>query len=392
MSGVVIVGAGQAGFETAVALRTGKFEGPITLIGDEPELPYNRPPLSKAFLTGQNGEEDLPFRPASFFEDHHIRMMMGRRAVELLHKERMVLLDSGEAIEYDHLVLATGARVRTITKDPIAGLLYLRTVDDARQCKQQMAAADSMIAIGAGFIGLEAAAAAAKAGKRVTVVAAEDRPMGRVVSPIISERFLRLHQSHGVEFLLNEPVDRVEPGVRVHLKSGKLLESSLVIAGTGVVANVELAQTAGLETSNGIVVDQYLRTREECIFAIGDCANLGGLRLESVQTAVDQARCVAAAIAGKPRAYNAVPWFWTDQYDGKLQIAGLPSGCVEFVARGDSIYGFRVDGTLGSVESMNRPVDHIQARKLLETKVPLTSGQAADPAFDLKALTSTRTH
>ena len=390
MSGVVIVGAGQAGFETAVALRTGKFEGPITLIGDEPELPYNRPPLSKAFLTGQNGEEDLPFRPASFFEDHHIRMMMGRRAVELLHRERMVLLDSGEAIEYDHLVLATGARVRTITKDPIAGLLYLRTVDDARQCKQQMAAADSMIAIGAGFIGLEAAAAAAKAGKRVTVVAAEDRPMGRVVSPIISERFLRLHQSHGVEFLLNEPVDRVEPGVRVHLKSGKLLESSLVIAGTGVVANVELAQTAGLETSNGIVVDQYLRTREECIFAIGDCANLGGLRLESVQTAVDQARCVAAAIAGKPRAYNAVPWFWTDQYDGKLQIAGLPSGCVEFVARGDSIYGFRVDGTLGSVESMNRPVDHIQARKLLETKVPLTPGQAADPAFDLKALTSTR--
>ena len=390
MSGVVIVGAGQAGFETAVALRTGKFEGPITLIGDEPELPYNRPPLSKAFLTGQNGEEDLPFRPASFFEDHHIRMMMGRRAVELLHKERMVLLDSGEAIEYDHLVLATGARVRTITKDPIAGLLYLRTVDDARQCKQQIAAADSMIAIGAGFIGLEAAAAAAKAGKRVTVVAAEDRPMGRVVSPIISERFLRLHQSHGVEFLLNEPVDRVEPGVRVHLKSGKLLESSLVIAGTGVVANVELAQTAGLETSNGIVVDQYLRTREECIFAIGDCANLGGLRLESVQTAVDQARCVAAAIADKPRAYNAVPWFWTDQYDGKLQIAGLPSGCVEFVARGDSIYGFRVDGTLGSVESMNRPVDHIQARKLLETKVPLTSGQAADLAFDLKALTSTR--
>ena len=390
MSGVVIVGAGQAGFETAVALRTGKFEGPITLIGDEPELPYNRPPLSKAFLTGQNGEEDLPFRPASFFEDHHIRMMMGRRAVELLHKERMVLLDSGEAIEYDHLVLATGARVRTITKDPIPGLLYLRTVDDARQCKQQMAAADSMIAIGAGFIGLEAAAAAAKAGKRVTVVAAEDRPMGRVVSPIISERFLRLHQSHGVEFLLNEPVDRVEPGVRVHLKSGKLLESSLVIAGTGVVANVELAQTAGLETSNGIVVDQYLRTREECIFAIGDCANLGGLRLESVQTAVDQARCVAAAIAGKPRAYSAVPWFWTDQYDGKLQIAGLPSGCVEFVARGDSIYGFRDDGMLGSVESMNRPVDHIQARKLLETKVPLTPGQAADPAFDLKALTSTR--
>lgn len=392
MSGVVIVGAGQAGFETAVALRTGKFEGPITLIGDEPELPYSRPPLSKAFLTGQNGEDELPFRPASFFEDQRIRMMMGKRAVELLRDERTVLLNSGEAVAYDYLVLATGARVRTITTDLFAGLLYLRTIEDARQCKRQMAAADSMIAIGASFIGLEATAAAAKGGKRVTVVAAEDRPMSRVVSPMISERFLRLHQAHGVEFLLNQPVDRVEPGVRVHLKSGKMLESSLVIAGTGVIPNGELAQIAGLETSNGIVVDQYLRTRDECIFAIGDCANLGGLRLESVQTAVDQARCVAAAIAGKPRAYNAVPWFWTDQYDCKLQIAGLPSNCVEFVPRGDSIYGFRADGTLGSVESMNRPVDHIQARKLLETKVPLTRGQAADPAFDLKALTRTRTH
>lgn len=390
MSGVVIVGAGQAGFQVAVSLRAGKFDGPITLIGDEPLLPYNRPPLSKGFLMGKEGEDDLPFRPASFYEDHRVRMLMGRRAVELRRAGRVVILDSGEPVAYDHLVLATGARVRPITSEAMDGLLYLRTVEDAQQCKRLMEPSDSMIAIGAGFIGLEAAAVAVAFGKRVTVVAAEDRPMSRVVSPMVSDRFLTLHRRHGVEVLMDEMVDRIEAGLRVHLKSGKVLEAPLIIAGIGVIPNVELAQTSGLASANGITVDEYLRTSDEAVFAIGDCANLNGLRLESVQTAVDQARCVAAAIVGKARAYNAVPWFWTDQYECKLQIAGVPSNCTQFVARGDSIYGFRADDTLGSVESINRPVDHIQARKLLETKVPLKPSEAADPGFDVKALTRNR--
>ena len=391
--GVVIVGAGQAGFQVASSLRTEAFDGAVTLIGDEDELPYNRPPLSKGFLTGQQSEDDLPFRPASFFEEHRIRMLMGRRAVELRRADRLVILDSGDSIPYDYLVLATGARVRPITKEPIEGLLYLRTWSDARLLKRQMEGADSLIAIGAGFIGLEAASAAAKSGKRVTVVAAEERPMSRVVSPLVSEHFLRLHRQHGVSMLLNEPVDRVEPGVRVHLKSGIILDAPLVLAGIGVIPNVELAQTSGLSIADGIMVDEYLRTTDPAIFSIGDCASPEGRgRIESVQTAVDQARCVATTIAGKPRAYRSVPWFWTEQYESKLQIAGIPSSCVHFVARGDSIYGFRRDETLGSVESMNRPVDHIQGRKLLETKVPLRPSEAADLSFDLKALLRSRAH
>ncbi len=385
--GVVIVGAGQAGFQVATSLRTEGFAGPITLIGDESELPYNRPPLSKGFLSGKEGEDDLPFRPASYFEQHRITMRMGARVAAVRRAEHELALESGEPIAYDVLVLATGARVRPITAEPMEGLLYLRTSADARQIKALMASSDSMIAIGAGFIGLEAAAAASKLGKQALVVAAEDRPMGRVVSPLISEHFLLLHQRHGVKMMLGEAVERVEAGVRVRLKSGGVLESLLVVAGIGVIPNVELAQSSGLATGNGILVDQYLRTSDEAIFSIGDCASVEGHgRLESIQAAVDQARCVAATIVGKLRAYHAVPWFWTEQFESKLQIAGIPSSCTHFVPRGESVYGFRMDGTLGSVESINKPVDHIQARKLLETKVPFTAEQAADLAFDLKAL------
>lgn len=403
--GVVIIGAGQAGFQAATSLRTEGFDGPITLIGDEPELPYNRPPLSKAFLMGTEPDANLPFRPASFFEEHRIRMLMGVRATDLARATKHVTLDSGEALAYDFLILATGARVRPITREAIPGLLYLRTVTDARLLKTQLGSVDSMIAIGTGFIGLEAAAAAAKLGKRVTIVAAEDRPMSRVVSPLISEHFLKLHQQHGVDVLLNEAVDRVEPGVHVHLKSGKIVLAPLTIAGIGVVPNAELAQTAGLPIANGIIVDQYLRTSDESIFAIGDCADHpnrfapeGRCRLESIQNAVDQARAVASTIAGKPHAYQSVPWFWTDQYDNKLQIAGIPTSCTQFVARGDaassafSIYGFRSDNTLGSVESINRPVDHIQARKLLETNVLLSPSDVTDPDFDWKSLLRPRSH
>lgn len=385
--GVVVAGAGQAGFQVATSLRTEGFQGSITLIGDEPELPYNRPPLSKGFLTGKEGEDDLPFRPASYFEQHRIDMRMGARVTALRRTEHEVVLASGEAIAYDFLVLATGARVRSITREPIGGLLYLRTSEDARRIKALMAGADSMIAIGAGFIGLEAAAAASKVGKRVTVVAVEDRPMGRVVSPLISEHFRLLHERHGVRLMLGDAVERVEAGVRVTLKSGVVLEAPLVVAGIGVIPNVELAEASGLAIGNGILVDQYLRTSDEAIFSIGDCASVEGHgRLESIQAAVDQARCVAATIVGKLRAYSAVPWFWTEQFESKLQIAGIPSGCAHFVRRGDSVYGFRRDGTLGAVESINKPVEHIQARKLLETKVPVTAEQAADLGFDWKGL------
>jgi 3-phenylpropionate/trans-cinnamate dioxygenase ferredoxin reductase subunit len=397
--GVVIVGAGQAGFQTAASLRTEGFSGPITLVGDEPELPYNRPPLSKGFLSGKEAEVDLPFRPAAFYEEHGIEMRMGVRAVALDRATRRIAFDSGASLEYDFLVLATGARVRLITPASIPGLLYLRTIADGRECKRLLAGSDSLISIGAGFIGLEAAAAAASQGKSVTVVAAEDRPMSRVVSPMVSEHFRQLHQRHGVQLLLNEAVVKIDPGVRVHLGSGRILDAPLAIAGIGVIPNVELAEAAGLATANGINVDEYLRTSDPSIFAIGDCAEHPNrfspqerCRLESVQNAVDQARAVAATIAGRPHLYKAVPWFWTEQFDSKLQIAGIPASSSQFAVRGDpagssfSVFGFHL-GRLASVESINRPVDHIHARKLLETNALLTSEQAADTAFDLKPLT-----
>lgn len=397
-TGVVIAGAGQAGFQLAVSLRAEGFTGPVTLIGDEPELPYNRPPLSKAFLSGKESEADLPFRPPDFYAAHQIGMRMGARVVGLDVRGKSVEIDSGESIPFDFLVLATGARVRPISSEPIHGLLYLRTLEDARQCKHLLEASDVLISIGAGFIGLEAAAAAASKGKRVTVVAAEDRPMSRVVSPLVSDHFRRLHVNHGVTLRLSEAVVRVDHGVHVHLGSGAILEAPLVIAGIGVLPNIELAESAGLSTANGIIVDEYLRTSDPSIFAIGDCAEhpnrfvpAGRGRIESIQNAVDQARAVASTIAGKPRAYTAVPWFWTEQFDAKLQIAGIPTGCSEFVVRGNpstesfSVFGFRAD-RLAAVESINRPVDHIQARKLLETNAPLSLAQAADETFSLKTL------
>ena len=402
MPGVVITGAGQAGFQLAVSLRTESFAGSITLIGDEPELPYNRPPLSKAFLMGQEQEENLPFRPATFFEEHHIRMLMGVRIAAIDRLAKCVRLETAESIPYETLVLATGARVRLITLEPVPGLLYLRTVADARDFKERLVDTPSLIAIGAGFIGLEAAAAGAKLGKHVTVIAAEDRPMSRVVSPVVSDYFLNLHQRHNVELHLNEFVDRIEPGLRVFLQSGKIAESPLVIAGIGVIPNIDLAESAGLAVSNGITVDRHLCTADASVFAIGDCASHPNrfspepaCRLESVQNAVDQARCVASTIAGKPRAYEMVPWFWTEQFDAKLQIAGLPYACDEFVVRGTpaagafSVFGFR-NQMLAAVESVNRPVDHIHARKMLDLGASLTQSQAADSSFDLKPLTRTQ--
>jgi 3-phenylpropionate/trans-cinnamate dioxygenase ferredoxin reductase component len=400
--GTVIAGAGQAGFQTAAALRTEGYEHPITLIGEEPGLPYYRPPLSKGFLSGKDDRESLPLRPREFYEEHRIRLLMGDRVVEMTPGARQVRLESGLLIEYEYLVLATGARVRPIPGAP-EGVCYLRTLEDAAAIRERLQRAQSLAIVGAGFIGLEVAGAAASAGLPVTIVAAEDRPMSRVVSPPISAYFARLHESRGVGLRLGAPVDRItrESGstYRIFLRTGEHLSSELVVAGIGVIPNTSLAAEAGLATGDGIRVDQYLRTSDSNIFAIGDCAEhpnrfAGGAlcRLESVQNAVDQARCAASAIAGKPRVYGPVPWFWTEQFDQKLQIAGIPAISTEFVSRGDpatqkfSVFGFSGE-VLQSVESVNRPADHMLARKLLDTGSGLlTPAQAADVQVDLKAI------
>lgn len=377
--GVVIVGAGQAGFQTAFSLRTEGYDGPIALVGDEDWLPYQRPPLSKGCLTGKQDLNAIALRPAAYYETHRIQLWMGRQVVGIDRVGMRVVLADGAHIPYEYLVLATGSRNRLLAGRD--GVCYLRTRDEAATLMDRLETAETLSVIGGGFIGLEVAAAAAGHGKQVTVVEAQPRLMQRAVGPIISGYFLDLHTRHGVRVLLGENAKA---------------EADLVVAGIGVIPRTELAEAAGLAVGNGIVVDECLRTEDPTIFAVGDCAvypnsfSGGSTRLESVQNAVDHGRCVAMAICGKGKPYHAVPWFWTDQFDAKLQMAGLSDGFDQQVVRGDlaggkfSVCYFR-SGRFIAMDSLNRPGDHLAARKLLAASTPLTPENAGDLSFDLKA-------
>ena len=378
---VVIIGGGQGGFQTAASLRAEGYQERITLIGDEPGVPYQRPPLSKGYLLGKQEQRHAELRPADFYEAHRIDLVAGRRVTAIDRQARRVTLDSGEQIEYAALVLATGARNRQL---PMTGVSYLRTLAEAAELRQRLREANEVTIIGGGFIGLEIAAAARTLGKQVTVIESAGRLMARVVAPVVSEYFRAQHTAQGVEILLNTTIE------------GAGRHADLLIAGIGVVPNLELAQEAGLPVANGITVDANLRTPDERIYAIGDCAEgpnpftEGSVRLESVQNAVDQAVCVAKAIVGHAAPYSAVPWFWTDQYDIHLQLAGLPHGFDQVVTRGDpesrkfSVFYFRKGG-LRAVESINRPAEHLTARKLIGARAKLSPDQAADESFDLKS-------
>jgi len=376
--GVVIIGGGQGGFQTAASLRAEGYQEPITIIGDEPNLPYQRPPLSKGFLLGKQERRHAELRPAAFYETQRITLVTAR-ATAIDREARRVTLDSGERIAYDTLVLATGARNRLLERD---GVLYLRTLAEATEIRQRLRDAHEVAIIGGGFIGLEIAAAARTLGKPVTVIEAQPRLMARVVAPVVSEYFREQHAARGVEILLDTTLP-------------ERLPQDLVIAGIWVVPNVELAREAGLPVGSGITVDEYLRTPDQRIYAIGDCAEGPSqfaemsVRLESVQNAVDQAACVAKAIAGQPAPYAAVPWFWTDQYDIHLQMAGLPMGFDHVVTRGNpetrkfSVFYFR-GGKLCAADSINRPADHLAARKLIGARAMVSPDQARDESFDLK--------
>ncbi|HEY2842426.1 MAG TPA: FAD-dependent oxidoreductase, partial [Bryobacteraceae bacterium] len=381
--GVVIIGGGQAGFQTAASLRAEGYQEHITLIGDEAHIPYQRPPLSKGYLIGKQEQRHAELRPAPFYETQKIDLITGRRVTSIDRDARKVTLDSGERIAYDTLVLATGARNRVL---PAEDVFYLRTLAEAAELRQRLGAASEVVIVGGGFIGLEIAAAARTLGKRVSVIEANPRLMARVVAPVVSEYFRAQHTLQGVEVLLNATVAGVER--RPDL---------LMIAGIGVVPNIELAAEAGLPVGNGIMVDENLRTPDERIFAIGDCAenphpfSEARVRLESVQNAVDHAACVAKAIVGRGAPYGAVPWFWTDQYDIHLQMAGLPTGFDQVVVRGDpesrkfSVFYF-LGGGLRAVDSINRPAEHLTARKLIGARAMLSPDQAGDESFDLKSV------
>ena len=371
---VVIVGGGQGGFQAAVSLRAEGYDEPITIIGEEPHLPYQRPPLSKGMLLGKQEERHAVLRPPEFYQSQRIELITGRRIASV-----------AELPPHDWVILATGARNRMLRLPGSERVCYLRTLGESLELKRRLGEAQSVAIIGGGFIGLEVAAAARTLGKDVTLLEAGPRLMGRVVAPVVSEYFRAQHEARGVRVVLNANVERIED---VH--------ADLIVAGIGVVPNDELAREAGLAVSNGIAVNERLETSNARIFAIGDCAEYPNpyagarVRLESVQNAIDQAACVAKTITGKPAAYNAAPWFWSDQFDIHLQMAGLAPDYDQTMTRGDpasgkfSVFYFR-DGLLKSVDSINRAAEHLTARKLIASHAVVSQEQAADESFELKS-------
>jgi len=405
---VVIVGAGHAGFQLAASLRQGGFDGTIQLLSDEPVLPYQRPPLSKDYLDGKIGLDLLLMRPEAFYRDHRIDYLPKARASEIDRAGRRLRLASGETLDYDHLVLATGARNRVppLPGIELDGIAYLRNLAETDELRERLAAAEHTVVIGAGFIGLEFAAIARSKGKPVHILELTDRVMGRVVCPPTSEFFAAAHRKNGVEFSFGAQAVRIAGRNgridNIELADGRKLAADLVLVSIGVVPNGELAAEAGLAVQNGIVVDQQLLTEDPAISAIGDCcaypsAHAGGnmTRLEAVQNAADHARCVADRILGKPRPYTALPWFWSEQGELRLQIAGLTAGHDHTAIRGSveggefSVFCYR-EGKLLGIESINRPADHAHARRLLTAGRQVTPEQAADDSFDLRAAATAR--
>lgn len=342
---VVVVGASHASAQLCASLRQNGWTGGILLLGDEPGLPYQRPPLSKAYLTGKLGLDDLLIRDLAFYERQRVTFRQAHVS-EVLPHARQVALQGGERVSYDHLVLCVGARPRLLDLPGahLGGVHYLRTASDIQGIQADLSLTRRAVVIGGGYIGLETAASLRQLGVHVTVLESADRVLQRVTAPVVSAFYERIHREEGVDVRTGVKVIGLEGGEHVRgvmLASGEVIPADLVIVGVGVVANVELAQEAGLVVHDGIVIDGQGRTSQPGIYAAGDCANYlepryrRRLRVESVANAVEQAKAVAATICGRTKMVEALPWFWSDQYDLKLQIAGLSTGYDSIVLRGN---------------------------------------------------------
>ena len=400
MSHIVAIGAGQAGVTLVARLRSGGHTGPLTLIGSEPSPPYQRPPLSKAYLLGEMEEERLWLRSPDFYAAQDIRLRLGTPVTAIDRAARTVTLGT-EVIAYDQLVLTTGSvprRLPAAIGGNLAGVHVVRTLADVDAMRPECIAGRRVVIIGGGYIGLEAAAVASKLGLTVTVVEMANRILQRVAAPETSDYFRALHTAHGVQIIEGTGLDRlVGTGGRVtaaRLTDGRDLPADFVIAGVGVLPDSALAGAAGLALDNGIATDAQGRTSDPHIWAAGDCASFpwrgGRLRLESVQNAIDQAECVADNILGAGLTYVPLPWFWSDQYDCKLQIAGLNTGYDHIVTRGsdgDAVsYWYFKGGTLLAVDAMNDPRAYMVGKRLLEMGRSVTPDAVRDPATNLKAL------
>ena len=406
MTGLVVIGASYAGIQSALAAREAGYAEDIIVICDETWLPYQRPPLSKDFLLGGTTEDKLVLRNETFFKKERIELVLGRRATEIDPGAKHVKLDDGATLDFDKLVLATGSRARRIAVPgaDLDGVCYLRSVTDALDLKARLAQATNVAIVGGGFIGLEVASSAAKLGKKVTVVESVTRLLERAVCPLVSGFLHTTHLKAGVDVRMGESVVAMEGSngrvAAVTLASGTKLPADLVLVGIGGIANDDLARAAGLKCTNGVVVDEHGRTEHPDIYAAGDCANHfsrfadGWIRLESVQNAQDQAKAAGLAIAGRPTPYDAVPWFWSDQYDAKLQIVGLSARHDRMVVRGAeddgrfSAFMYRGENLIAA-DSINRPGDQLACRRLITAGVSPTPDEAADTSFDLKSLVKT---
>lgn len=384
-SRTVIIGAGQAGLACAAELRRRKHEGAVTLVGAEAALPYQRPPLSKAYLSGEMPADRLWLKPEAFYTAADINCRTGTRAAAIDRDARQLVLEGGERLDFDHCVIATGGEARRppIPGVNLAGVHVLRTLSEADGLSAALKSAGRIVIIGAGYIGLEVAASVRKRGHDVVVLEAADRPMARTASPLIGGWFGALHRGYGVDLRVSEPVaaiiEREGRAAGVKLADGEEIDADLVLVAAGLVLNTGLAEAAGISCEDGILTDTSTRTSDPSILAAGDVARFHSglygrsIRLESVQNAIEQGKAAAATICGDTVHYDPVPWFWSDQFEIKLQIAGLIEGADEIVRRGDPEMGrFAVfhlkEGRIIACEAVNAAPEYMAAQKLIAAR------------------------
>lgn len=399
----VIVGASHAGTQLALSLRQGGWRGRIVLLGDEPVNPYQRPPLSKAILSGEKSPEQIPIRPAAVIEKAGVELRLGHRVDRIDRKRKLLHLDDGETLEYDKLALTLGAYPSTIilTGSDKTGVHYLRKLADVEQIRPLMGRGKNAVIVGGGYIGLEAGAILRQTGMFVTILEALPRVLQRVTAPVVSRFYERLHRDEGVEIITGALVTSIEGENHVemvHCADGSEHDADLVIIAVGVLPHTRLAEEAGLDVEDGILVDEFARASDPDIVAAGDCTRHYNpiyrrrVRLESVQNAMDQAKTAASTLNGNPQPYHALPWFWSDQYDVKLQIAGLSQGYDNIVLRGDpeagrsfSVFYFQGDRLL-AVDAVNRPAEFMLGKKLILGGAAVDKIALADDSTPVKDL------
>ena len=399
----VIVGAGHAAAQLGPSLRKEGWQGRILMVGDEPWLPYNRPPLSKTFLGGDKSEDELLIRPHEAYVTNNIQWQGETRITGIDRPNQRLRTTDGDFLAYDRLVLATGGSPRplNVPGSRLEGVHYLRTIADVQAIRRQVAPGRRAVIIGGGYIGLETAAMLRQLGLEVRVLESEKRLLSRVTTEVIAGFFTRLHREEGIQIDTCAQVsaiggeDRVQ---EVQCTDGQVFPADLVIIGIGIIPNTQLAEQAGLDIDHGIVVDAHCRTSDPHIYAMGDCACFYSeryqryMRVESVQNAVDQARVAAANVCGNRTAYNALPWFWSDQYDVKLQIAGLSAGHDQQIVRGDPEQGrkfavlYMKEGRLLAVDAVNSPQEFMLGKRIIESGHVVSDTDAlADPAVPMKS-------